>query len=163
MALRKIPAAALAVWLCSPAASAEPESAIPRDPRELDSSIQFQRYRTCLRPVSRDLIATYQGQPERHYDAMCAVLSNSLKDPEKSYHYRLRVKETLVCSDLAVVRLVWTLTVARKDGRATETVEEPASTSFAASLTAPGRSPATLPIPSRPNPPRECNDTLEPA
>jgi ketosteroid isomerase-like protein len=55
---------------------------------------------------------------------MCAVLSNSLKDREKSYHYRLRVDEILVCGDLSVVRLVWTLTVVPNDGRAAETIEE---------------------------------------
>src|SRR5205814_7333755 len=29
---------------------------------------------------SRDLIASYQGQPERNYDALCALLTASLAD-----------------------------------------------------------------------------------
>ena len=72
-----------------------------------------------------DLIAVYQGQPERNYDAICSLLSNSLGDRKKSYRYGLNLKEILVSGDLAAVRLVWTLTVARKDGGVIETVEEP--------------------------------------
>src|SRR5437868_885062 len=54
-----------------------------------------------------DLVALYQGQPERNYDAICALLSNSLRDRAKSYRYSLDLKEILVGGDLAVVRLVW--------------------------------------------------------
>ncbi len=74
---------------------------------------------------ARDLVAAYQGQPERNYDAICDLLSSSLRDPDKSYRYRLDLKEILVSGDLAAVRLVWTLTVARKDGGVIEMIEEP--------------------------------------
>ena len=62
---------------------------------------------------------------ERDYDAICALLSSSLRDQEKSYHYNLDLKEILVSGDLAAVRLVWTLTVARKEGGVIETIQEP--------------------------------------
>jgi ketosteroid isomerase-like protein len=78
-----------------------------------------------VRPVRADLVATYQGQPERNYRATCALLANSLRDREKSYRYSLDLKEVLVSGDLAAVRLVWTLTVARKDRGVIETIEEP--------------------------------------
>ena len=52
-------------------------------------------------------------------------MSSSLRDQEKSYHYNLDLKEILVSGDLAAVRLVWTLTVARKEGGVIETIEEP--------------------------------------
>ena len=52
-------------------------------------------------------------------------MSKSLRDQEKSYHYSLDLKEILVSGDLAAVRLVWTLTVARKEGGVIETIEEP--------------------------------------
>jgi steroid delta-isomerase len=74
---------------------------------------------------ARDLVAVYQGQPERNYDAICALLSNSLRDREKSYRYSLDLKEILVSGDLAAVRLVWTLSVARWDGGVIETLGEP--------------------------------------
>jgi len=62
-----------------------------------------------------DLIAQYRGQPERDYNALCGVLKRSLSDRSKSYQYSLVIKEILVAGDLAVVRLVWTLKVQRKD------------------------------------------------
>ncbi len=128
LALRKIPyawlAAALAAWLCSPAASAEPESAIRETLKNWTAAFNSRDIGRVCGLFSRDLIATYQGQPERNYDAMCAVLSNSLNDHEKSYHYRLRVNEILACGDLSVARLHWTLTVVPNDGRAPETIEE---------------------------------------
>jgi steroid delta-isomerase len=74
---------------------------------------------------SRDLVANYQGQPERNYQSICEVLSKSLKDPERSYRYSSEVKEILVSGGLAVVRLVWTLEVNFKDGRQKQVSEEP--------------------------------------
>ena len=66
-----------------------------------------------------DLIAQYRGQPERNYEALCGVLQRSLSDRSKSYQY------SLVTGDLAVVRLVWTLKVRRKDSGAEVSSDEP--------------------------------------
>jgi uncharacterized protein (TIGR02246 family) len=63
-----------------------------------------------------DVVADLQGKPERGYDAVCEVLLRSLNDPTKTYTYSLAIKEILVSGDLAVVRPVWTLKVANKDG-----------------------------------------------
>ena len=127
MAKRIGPACASAIFaalLCSPAAAA------PRDDirAALDNWTRAFNSRDAGRVCdlfARDLVAAYQGQPERDYDAICALLSNSLRDQEKSYHYSFDLKEILVSGDLAAVRLVWTLTVARKEGGVIETIEEP--------------------------------------
>jgi ketosteroid isomerase-like protein len=74
---------------------------------------------------SRDLIAQYQGQPERDYQLQCDLLTNSLKDKKKSYRYSPHIQEILVAGDLAVVRLVWTLESASEDGRQRQIIEEP--------------------------------------
>jgi ketosteroid isomerase-like protein len=130
--LKKISYAWLAAVLASPCSSvaAGPRAAIRGALDNWTTAFNSRDIGSVCDLFSRDLIASYQGQPERGYDALCALLSNSLKDPEKSYHYRLRVKEILVCGDLSVVRLAWTLTVEPKDGRATETIEELGSDVF---------------------------------
>jgi uncharacterized protein (TIGR02246 family) len=116
--------AVVAIALCAPAA-AEPSDDIRA---ALDNWTKVFNSRDADRVCdlfARDLIAAYQGQLERNYDAICALLASSLRDHEKSYRYSLDLKEILVAGDLAAVRLVWTLTVARKDGGAIETIEEP--------------------------------------
>jgi hypothetical protein len=74
--------AALAIALCSPAA-AGPSDDIRA---ALDSWTKAFNSRDADRVCdlfARDLIAAYQGQPERNYDAICALLSSSLRaDPE---------------------------------------------------------------------------------
>lgn len=56
-----------------------------------------------------DLRYDYRGQPERGYRDICDLLQKSLSDPSKHYNYSAEIKEIIVSADLAVVRLVWTL------------------------------------------------------
>jgi ketosteroid isomerase-like protein len=58
---------------------------------------------------SKRAIADFRGQPERHYDEICALLHDSLDDPARNFHYGLEIHEIIVEGDLAVVRLTWTL------------------------------------------------------
>jgi uncharacterized protein (TIGR02246 family) len=118
-------AAVLAVALCSPAAIAGPSEDIRTALDNWTKAFNSRDVGHVCDLFARDLVAVYQGQPERNYDAICALLLNSLRDREKSYHYGLDLKEILVSGDLGAVRLVWTLTVARKDGGVIQTVEEP--------------------------------------
>jgi ketosteroid isomerase-like protein len=46
-----------------------------------------------------------------------------LGDETRSYRYALDITEILVFGDVAVVRLVWTLTIKEKDGREMKSVE----------------------------------------
>ena len=74
---------------------------------------------------ANDLISNYQGQPQGNYDSLCARLKKSLSDPATSYHYQLNIQEIIVSGDLAVVRLIWTLTVHRKSASSDVRIEEP--------------------------------------
>ncbi len=62
-----------------------------------------------------DLISNFRGQPEDTYNSLCANLQSALSDPARTHHYDLEIKEILVSCDLAVVRLVWTMTIRPKD------------------------------------------------
>ena len=59
-----------------------------------------------------DLVYDYRGFPERDYSTLCGLLRRSLADPARTFSYALDIKEIIVSGDMAVVRLVWTLTVA---------------------------------------------------
>jgi uncharacterized protein (TIGR02246 family) len=63
-----------------------------------------------------DLIAQYRGTPERGFNAICDQIKRSLGDRTKTYRYALAIREILVAGELAVVRLIWTLTVKGNDG-----------------------------------------------
>ena len=63
---------------------------------------------------ARELRADFRGQPERGYDAQCALLQRSLGDSTRTFSYALAIKEILVSGDAAVVRLTWTLTIRDK-------------------------------------------------
>ncbi len=54
-----------------------------------------------------------EGLPEQTYQDMCRRLHRALTGTEIGYHYNLDIKEIIVSGDLAVVRLVWDLTVSR--------------------------------------------------
>ena len=63
-----------------------------------------------------DLRYDYRGQPERGYREICDLLHRSLSDPTKHYNYSPEIKEIIVSGDIAVVRLVWTLSIS-SDGK----------------------------------------------
>ena len=74
-------------------------------------------------PFAADVRADYRGFPTRDHWAVCDLLLKSLGDETRSYRYALDIKEILVFGDVAVVRLVWTLTIKEKDGREMKSVE----------------------------------------
>jgi len=71
-----------------------------------------------------DLIANYQGQPQRDFTSLCQLLQTSLQDRDRIYRYSLRINEILVYGDTAVASLVWMLEI-EKPGEPKEIVEEP--------------------------------------
>ncbi len=50
---------------------------------------------------------------EQTYQDICDRLHRALTGREVGYHYGLEIHEIIVSGDLAVVRLLWTLTVSR--------------------------------------------------
>jgi len=71
-----------------------------------------------------DLIANYGDYPEKNYESLCGQLKSSLRDTEKTFRYSLDIQEIMVSGDLAVVRLVWTLTVYDTRGKLLETTKD---------------------------------------
>jgi uncharacterized protein (TIGR02246 family) len=70
-----------------------------------------------------DLVYDYRGFPERTHADLCALLRRSLADRTKKFTYALDIREIIVSGDLAIVRLVWTLTTTRP-GTATPVVSQ---------------------------------------
>lgn len=90
----------------------------------MDARLQFRQRRQVCGLFAPDLIAQFRGAPERGFDAICDQLERALADRGKSYAYALAIKEILVAGELAVVRLVWTLTVRSKDPPGQTTSDE---------------------------------------
>lgn len=67
----------------------------------------------------------FPGFPERGYDEICALLKGSLADRTRTFSYALDIREVIVSGDLAVVRLVWTLTVRPASGGDAVSSREP--------------------------------------
>jgi steroid delta-isomerase len=72
-----------------------------------------------------DLVANYQGEPERDFGSLCEMLHRALRDPDATYRYSVEINEIMVYGDAAVARLVWALEI-EKAGSPKETIEEPA-------------------------------------
>ena len=58
---------------------------------------------------SKELISTVRGQGDTDYATRCDILTKSLADPAREFHYEVDIHEVIVSGDLAVVRLTWTL------------------------------------------------------
>jgi steroid delta-isomerase len=70
-----------------------------------------------------DIRADFRGHPTRDHQAVCDLLIKSLTDNTRTFSYALDIKEILLFDDVAVVRLVWTLTIKEGDGREIKSVE----------------------------------------
>jgi steroid delta-isomerase len=70
-----------------------------------------------------DLRYDFRGYPERDYRDICDRMQRSLGDKSKTYSYDLDVREIIVSGDMAVVRLVWKLTVTLANGQQVVSVE----------------------------------------
>ncbi|MEJ8572760.1 nuclear transport factor 2 family protein [Microbaculum marinum] len=62
-----------------------------------------------------DLIANYRGQPEKSFNSICSALQRDVGGGARAYRYDLDIDEVIVSGDLAVVRLVWHLTVTDRE------------------------------------------------
>jgi len=72
-----------------------------------------------------DLVANYQGEPERDYASLCEMLRAAVRDPDTTYRYSVEINEIVVYGETAVVRLVWALEI-EKAGSPKQAIEEPA-------------------------------------
>ncbi len=129
LAVGSIIAAAALTAPLDPSGGAEPTEAAEH---EIRSAIEDWRSAFNARDEDRvcalfapDLVANYQGQPERDYASLCEMLRTALRDPDTTYRYSVEIKEIMVYGEAAVVRLVWTLETGKARSPA-ETIEEPA-------------------------------------
>ena len=72
-----------------------------------------------------DLVANYQGEPERDYFSLCEMLRAAVRNPYVTYRYSVEINEIAVYGETAVARLVWALEI-EKAGSPKQTIEEPA-------------------------------------
>jgi uncharacterized protein (TIGR02246 family) len=72
---------------------------------------------------SADLISTMRGRPDEGRDAVCRRIATALADRNLSLRYAARIEEIILSGDLAVVRLVWSVTMRR--GAKVASWEEP--------------------------------------
>jgi steroid delta-isomerase len=123
-----IAAAALTAPL-DPSGAAEPTEAAED---EIRSAIENWRSAFNARDEDRvcalfapDLVANYQGEPERDYSSLCEMLHAAVRDPYVTSRYSVEIREIVVYGETAVVRLVWALEI-EKAGSPKQTIEEPA-------------------------------------
>jgi steroid delta-isomerase len=62
---------------------------------------------------SADLVSTMRGRPDEGRSAVCRRIASALVDRGMTMRYAPDVKEIIVSGDLAVVRLVWSVTIQR--------------------------------------------------
>jgi uncharacterized protein (TIGR02246 family) len=106
--------ALLAVLLSlHPAAAAEPESgetAVRRVLAQWPKDFNARNKAGVFAFFAPDLVASYPGQPDRDFEAMCKHLGAALDQPTRRFRYDApQIHQVMVSGDLAVVRLTWTL------------------------------------------------------
>ncbi len=114
--LRLLLLAGFALALAAPAARADPDADRTAIAARLDAFAAAFNARDAAGACAifdPDLVATVRGAPERGRDAVCGQIASALADRTRTMRYAPDIREILVSGDLAVVRLVWTLTVAR--------------------------------------------------
>ncbi len=72
---------------------------------------------------SADLLSTVRGRPDEGRDAVCRRIAVALADRNLTMRYAPDIEEVIVSGDLAVVRIVWSVTV--QDGPRSTVSKEP--------------------------------------
>ena len=60
-----------------------------------------------------DLVSTMRGRADNDRDAVCKRIAKTLADRGVDMHYSPDIEEIIVSGDLAVVRLVWNVSIRR--------------------------------------------------
>ena len=113
-----------AVVASAPGASVEAEAAVRSALAEWNASFNAGNIDRICDLFGPDLRYDYIGIPERSYDDMCSQLRRVLADRTRSLAYALDIKEVIVSGDIAIVRLVWTLSGRPSDGSPAVTSRE---------------------------------------
>lgn len=120
--LPRVAVATVVMMLCAVTPRAgDGAAAIEQRLRQWTEDFNTGRVEAVCDLFAPDLIANYRGQPEKSFDALCSGLQQSLTTGERNYRYALELNEIMVSGDMAVVRLVWHLTMTDKKTGATKT------------------------------------------
>jgi len=100
----------------TPSQSVSPEASVPAEIRQAleqwPRDFNAQDAAGVCGLFAPDLVASYPNQPDKNYAAMCQQLTAALKNPAKTFRYEApQIEDILVSGDLAVVRLIWTLSI----------------------------------------------------
>ncbi|MFK8250815.1 YybH family protein [Ancylobacter terrae] len=105
--------AALGILLGAGPAAASDEQAIREALARWAENFNAGRGAEACTLFAPELRFDYRGAPERGYAEMCAQLKRATADPERRMRYAADIREVIVEGDIAIVRLVWTLTIAQ--------------------------------------------------
>ena len=122
----RVVAIAIAFSILLPLSSraADPAQAIEQRLRQWTEDFNAGRVDRLCDLFAPDLIANYRGQPEKSFDSLCTALREDITSGPRSFHYALELNEIMVSGDMAMVRLIWHLTVTdRETGRTFETAD----------------------------------------
>ena len=115
-----IAAVAMMLYAAAPRAG-DDAAAIEKQLRQWAEHFNAGRAEKVCDLFAPDLVADYRGQPEKNYETLCTALRRDLTAGRRDYRYVLELNEVMVSGDLAVVRLIWHLTVTDKQTGATAT------------------------------------------
>lgn len=64
---------------------------------------------------SKNVIADYQGAPQKDYKSICDGFATVFKKPGQTYTYQFTLHNVYRAEDLAVARITWYLKISEKD------------------------------------------------
>lgn len=105
------------VLLCGPALAASPDqNAVQTALTAFMAAFNTGKSKSVCNIFAPDLIYDYHGlKPNRNFEDVCDGLHVALADPTRRFQYALHTQEIRVFGDVAVARVVWTLTLVRTD------------------------------------------------
>jgi len=124
----RLAAIAILSWLTvltpAPLPAGDAEEAIERRLEQWTEDFNAGRTDRLCDLFAPDLIANYRGQPEKSFDSLCTALQRDLSGGPRAFRYELELQEIMVAGDMAVVRLIWHLTVTdRATGETSESAD----------------------------------------
>ncbi len=109
----------------APAARENDDTAIRNAIAGWADAFNARQSETVCNLFAKDLHYDFGTEPGT-YSALCGHLRSALADSAVRYSYSPNIREILISGDLAVVRIVWTLTVTGKGKAAKTVITEPA-------------------------------------
>jgi ketosteroid isomerase-like protein len=114
------------ILLCGPARAASPDQiAVQKVLTAFMAAFNAGNAKSVCDIFAPDLIYDYHGlRPNRNFNDVCGGLRATLADPARRFQYALHTQEIFVSGDIAVARVVWTLTLTSKDAPKPVVTEE---------------------------------------